>query len=292
MQGATKRPCVLLLLTFAGVFFAAPVTGLAKPSPVKYVLVSETRGSRVRLNAKTGKLKFTAQKGHYGRFTVVVRHGKKTITYHFTVDKPKPPAKVIKDPSRPGPPSAPGGPVAPGAPAPPPPAPPTAPAAMTPYPVTEFRGTLPANRELGGPEEPSTPCGIAASTFGVNPTPVCDITGSWAGYDCLTPNCPTQAGTEEKAALCEDFVTVLNYLDPRGAPSYVLDSLGTSGSEGSGDSDGCYAVTNTGAFVLVFNEQFIPSGVIAAFQQDTAAIFPFTLPVPTDVGSGLMSTPA
>jgi hypothetical protein len=71
---------------------------MAKPKPLKYVLVSETKGCLVTLNLNTGRLTFKAEKGHYGKFTVVVRHGHKERTYHFTVKKPKPGQKLPTKP--------------------------------------------------------------------------------------------------------------------------------------------------------------------------------------------------
>ena len=103
MQGATKRVLTLLLPVIAAAFVAVPATALAKPKRVSYVLVRETKGCLVTLNDNTGKLTFKAEKGHFGHFTVVVRHGKKKITYRFTVTKPKvkskpPVVTVIKPP--------------------------------------------------------------------------------------------------------------------------------------------------------------------------------------------------
>jgi hypothetical protein len=106
MQGAQKRSVIVLLLAVAAVFVAAPATVLAKPKPVKYVLVSHTKGCLVTLNAKTGTLTFKAEKGRYGKFTVVVKHGKKKTVYRFTVKKPKlksqpPIVIVVKSPGTP-----------------------------------------------------------------------------------------------------------------------------------------------------------------------------------------------
>jgi hypothetical protein len=99
MQGAMMRRLVLLVLVFGAGFVVAPGTVVAKPKPPKYVLVSETKGCSVTLNSTTGSLTFKAEKGHYGKFTVVVRHGHADRTYHFTVEKPKPgqelPAKPV-----------------------------------------------------------------------------------------------------------------------------------------------------------------------------------------------------
>jgi hypothetical protein len=106
MQGATTRSFILVLLVLAAAFVAPAPTALAKPEPVTYVLVSHTKGCLVTLNLKTGRLTFLAEKGHYGKFTVVVRHGKSKKTYHFTVKKPKPGQKlptkpVVAPPSQP-----------------------------------------------------------------------------------------------------------------------------------------------------------------------------------------------
>jgi len=89
MQGASMRSLTLVLLIVAAAFVAAPATALAKPEPVKYVLVSHTKGALVTLNTKTGKLTFKTEKGHFGHFAVVVRHGKRKFSYRFTVTRPK-----------------------------------------------------------------------------------------------------------------------------------------------------------------------------------------------------------
>jgi hypothetical protein len=135
MQGASTRSFTLVLLVLAAAFVAPPATALAKPKPVKYVLVSHTKGCLVTLNVRTGRLTFLAEKGHYGKFTVVVKHGKKKTVYHFTVRKPKrgqkpapgapggPPITIvpvpIPIPGPAGPTGAPGVPGVPGVPAPP-----------------------------------------------------------------------------------------------------------------------------------------------------------------------------
>jgi hypothetical protein len=90
MRGAVKSLLVLVVLVFSAGSVVGPAPVLAKPKPVKYVLVSETKGCIVTLNLNTGRLTFKAEKGHYGKFTVVVRHGKTKRTYHFTVKQPKP----------------------------------------------------------------------------------------------------------------------------------------------------------------------------------------------------------
>jgi hypothetical protein len=145
MQGAMRRLLVLLVLVFSAMFVVAPAKGLAKSKPLKYVLVSETKGCIVTVEVKTGRLTFKAEKGHYGKFTVIVRHGKSKKTYRFAVKKPKrgqklPTQPVVVLPTQPsgttvvivpvpagapGPPGTPGttGPVggSPGAPGAPPP---------------------------------------------------------------------------------------------------------------------------------------------------------------------------
>jgi hypothetical protein len=99
MRRAATRLLVLVVVpVFVVVSLVAPATVLAKPKPAKYVLVSETKGCLVTLNAATGRLTFTAEQGHYGTFTVVVRHGKTTRTYHFTVRHPKPGQKLPATP--------------------------------------------------------------------------------------------------------------------------------------------------------------------------------------------------
>jgi hypothetical protein len=381
---STKRLGLLLLIVAAG-FVAAPATVLAKPKPrrARYVLVSHTKGCSVTVNPKTGKLRFKANKGHYGKFTVVVKHGKKTTVYHFTVKKPKLSNPVpVPDPRG-----------APGAPTVPPPAepvpspiqpvePPTPPASapanvapvvqrdsgvlswaaqpgasgykgaisdgprgtnrttqyvglglntswkpqvvpcgqtlyygvasegnagdqwvanetaisgpacqksLSPYPVTWSDSVPPAGVFV--PEVPMQSCGNAATRLGVDGYPLCAITGSWAGYGCLHSDfmdpCPTVPDMNEASGLCEDFVTVLNYLDSDATPkaSYYT-KPNTDGADGYDMS--CWAVTKSGRFVILFNEYDIPSGVIAVFASVVAGIFPHELPVPTDVGPGII----
>jgi len=94
MRRAVTRLLVLVVPVFSVASLVAPATVLAKPKPAKYVLVSETKGCLVGLNGATGRLTFKAETGHYGTFTVVVRHGKTTRTYHFTVRHPKPGQKL------------------------------------------------------------------------------------------------------------------------------------------------------------------------------------------------------
>jgi hypothetical protein len=105
MQGVSKRRLTPLLLVMAAVFVAAPAAALAKPKPkpAKYVLVSHTKGAEVALNSITGKLTFKPEQGHFGHFTVVIKQGNKTMTFRFTVTKPKvaterPVVKVTKPP--------------------------------------------------------------------------------------------------------------------------------------------------------------------------------------------------
>jgi hypothetical protein len=70
-------------LLVAVVWIAAPATAVARhhPTPVRYVIVRHSKGCRVTINARSGKRRFRADKGHYGRFTAVVKHGKKVIVY-------------------------------------------------------------------------------------------------------------------------------------------------------------------------------------------------------------------
>lgn len=90
MRGGSWGSIALLLLV-AVVCIAAPATAVAKhhPTPVRYVIVRHSKGCHVAINARTGQLRFRADKGHYGRFTVVVKHGKKVIVYHFRVKRPQ-----------------------------------------------------------------------------------------------------------------------------------------------------------------------------------------------------------
>jgi hypothetical protein len=90
MRRAVTRLFVLVVSVFSVVSLVAPSTVLAKPKPAKYVLVSETKGCLVTLNGETGRLTFQAEKGHHGKFVVVVRHGQTTRAYHFTARQPKP----------------------------------------------------------------------------------------------------------------------------------------------------------------------------------------------------------
>jgi hypothetical protein len=106
MQVVSMRAFTLVLLVFAAMF-AVPATALAKPKPVKYVLVSHTKGAQVALNAITGKLTFKPEPSHFGHFTVVLKHGQKKLTYRFTVTKPKvgskhPVVTVLKPPGASG----------------------------------------------------------------------------------------------------------------------------------------------------------------------------------------------
>lgn len=393
MGGASpKRLAVLLLIVAAG-FAAAPATVLAKPTPrpASYVLVSHTKGCSVSVNPKTGKLTFKADKGHYGKFTVVVRHGKKTTVYHFTVKKPKPGQKLSSPAPVPVPIPGPTG--GPGAPTVTPPAepvpspiqpvePPTPPASAPANvaPVVQLdngvlswtgqpgasgykgaisdgpRGTnrttqyvdlgldtswkpqvVPCGQTLyygvasegnagdqwvanetviSGPacakplspdpinwsdsvppagvfvpETPGQSCTNAATTLGVDVYPLCAITSLWDGYGCWHSDfmdpCPTLPDMNEASGLCEDFVTVLNDLDSGATPmaSYYTEP-NTDGNDGYDMS--CWAVTKSGQFVILFNEYDIPSGVISVFASVVAGIFPYELPVPTDVGSGII----
>jgi hypothetical protein len=89
MPGSLRRPFVLLLLVFTAVFVVAQTAASARPNRAKYLLQSQSKNSLVTLNSKTGRLTFKAEKGHYGMFTVVVKHGPKKTIYHFAVQKPK-----------------------------------------------------------------------------------------------------------------------------------------------------------------------------------------------------------
>ena len=395
MEGASTRRLALLLLIAAAAFAAVPATVLAKPKPtrVRYVVVSHTKGCSVTVNPMTGKVTFKAEKGHYGTCTVVVEHGKNKIVHHFTIKKPKPgqkpspPVTVVPIPV-PGPPGAPG---PPGTPAVTPPAepvpspiqpvePPTPPASapanvapvlqlnngvlswaaqpgasgykgaisdgprftnrttqyvdlglnsswkpqvvpcgetmyygvasegnagdqwvanetaisgpvcskpLSPYPVTEAGGT-PSLGDVN--EQPSYSCDNLANAIKVNGRDLCAITSLWGGYGCDTPGgatpptCPTWPDYFEMAGLCEDIVTVTNYLNPHSTPYWDFTWDPDHTRLGTGF---CYAYTGS-QYLPVFNEQDIPSGIIAAFAQDVAGIFPYELPVPTDVGSGII----
>jgi hypothetical protein len=90
MQGAVRQPSALHWAVFLAALAAPPATALAKPKPVEYVLVSHTDASLITLSTKTGKLTFKAENGHFGQFTVAVKHGTKKTVYHFMVKKPKP----------------------------------------------------------------------------------------------------------------------------------------------------------------------------------------------------------
>ena len=98
MRRAVLRLFVLVGLVFSVVFVVAPAAVLAKPKPAKYVLVSETKGCLVTLNGVTGRLTFKAETGHYGTFSVVVRRGRTTRTYHFMVRHPKPGQRLPSTP--------------------------------------------------------------------------------------------------------------------------------------------------------------------------------------------------
>ncbi len=91
MRGVSWTWSVLLLLV-AVACIAAPAVAVAKHHrvPVGYVIVRRSKGCHVTINPKTGKLKFRADKGRYGLFTVVVKHGKRVIVYHFRVKRTKP----------------------------------------------------------------------------------------------------------------------------------------------------------------------------------------------------------
>jgi hypothetical protein len=101
MRGASWRRITLLLLVGIACI-AAPGAASAEhhARAARYVIVSHSKGCHVTINAKTGKLKFRADKGHYGRFTVVVRHGRKLDVYHFTVRRRRPSSGYKRPPSK------------------------------------------------------------------------------------------------------------------------------------------------------------------------------------------------
>jgi len=105
MSGALRARIVRLSLVgvaCTAVLACAAATASANPKPATYRIVRHSKGCHVTINAGTGKLTFRADKGHYGRFTVVVRHGKKLIVRHFTVRRPRPTtARYRRPPSRP-----------------------------------------------------------------------------------------------------------------------------------------------------------------------------------------------
>jgi hypothetical protein len=59
--------------------------GAPAPSNVKYVIVWVPAHCQVTIDQKTGKLKFRAAKGHRGKFSVRLKHGKQKIGLHFLV---------------------------------------------------------------------------------------------------------------------------------------------------------------------------------------------------------------
>jgi hypothetical protein len=106
MPGPLRRSFVLLLLVFTAVFAVAQTAASAQPHRAKYLLQSDSKNSLVALNSKTGRLSFKAKNGHYGMFTVVVKHGPKKTIYHFSVKKPKsgqrlPTRPIVVRPTRP-----------------------------------------------------------------------------------------------------------------------------------------------------------------------------------------------
>jgi hypothetical protein len=367
-----KRRLIVLLLVVGAVFLAAPVTALAQPKPVRYVLVSETPGARVSVNATTGKVTFRNTRGYYGKFTVVIKHGQKRLVFYFVVAEsqrgnsgPGPTVTIVKVASQGGGsrPSMNVEPVLtvhgrtiswaaqPGANAYKgaisnlprflgarttryldlrlltiwtPPAPPcgetlfygvasegkqgdqwtanevsiTGPrCAHSPYPVGQNAGPTPDSGLV--PTAPMTACDNLAHDFGIDGQELCAFTSRWNGYGCqdsgVSNTCTTLPDDSELQDLCYDFVTELNYLAPHRAPTYAVEfdtpaTLATPSQLAYGDS--CWAGTQNGGYVVAFNAQNIPSGIIAAFAQETIGIFPFTLPVPDDVGPGNAATPA
>jgi hypothetical protein len=59
--------------------------GTPRPPNVKYVIVWVPAHCHVTVDQKTGKLKFRAAKGHRGKFSVRLKHGKQKIGCHFLV---------------------------------------------------------------------------------------------------------------------------------------------------------------------------------------------------------------
>jgi hypothetical protein len=192
MQGAPQLRHILLLFVIAAVFVVAPATALAQAKPIKYALVSATKGCRVTLNTKTGKLTFKTEKGHFGHFAVVVKHGKKKFAYRFTVTRPKVAAKppvvtVIKSSGTSAPiiiiitvtvsPVAPGS----GPTGPPSPGTPTTPPTLTPSPTKPTAAHPPVN--LSPPVLTGTP--VVGDTITLAYGTWSDSTsqtGTW--YDC------------------------------------------------------------------------------------------------------------
>lgn len=79
---------LLMVVVSIAAAAAAAATARARPSAARYVIVRHSPGCHLTINPTTGRLRFRADKGHYGRFTVVVKHGRKLRVYHFTVKRP------------------------------------------------------------------------------------------------------------------------------------------------------------------------------------------------------------
>jgi hypothetical protein len=128
--------------------------------------------------------------------------------------------------------------------------------------------SLAAGRYLG----PTPPRLGHAFSFAPAAHPLLEFAGSWVS-DCddgTSGGCRFPSPIEQRG-VCQDVVAILNWLDPHSAPRWGVD-----GSE-------CYAVTRTGRFVAVANEQLLPRRTIGALREYTAQMFPFALPVPNDV---------
>jgi hypothetical protein len=129
--------------------------------------------------------------------------------------------------------------------------------------------SLSVDRYLG-----ATPARLGHTfNFGPAAQPLLEFAGSWVS-DCddgTSGGCSFPSPIERRGA-CQDVVAVLNWLDPHSAPRWAVDGFE------------CYAVTRTGRFVAVADEQLLPRGTISALREYTAQMFPFALPVPNDVG--------
>lgn len=91
LRGVQGRLIPLLAVT-AALGIAPAVAQAAHAKPFRYVIVRTSKGCHASINAKTGKVKFKAEQGHYGKFSVVVRHGRRRITYHYRVTAPTSPS--------------------------------------------------------------------------------------------------------------------------------------------------------------------------------------------------------
>jgi len=84
--GTPAKPVVVV------VKLPAPGCGCVTPprkttgTPIAwYVVIGKSKHCHVTINQTTGKLRFRADKGYYGRFTVIVQHGMTVTVCHFTV---------------------------------------------------------------------------------------------------------------------------------------------------------------------------------------------------------------